>query len=116
MQLEERRQCRSADRAEALALLLEACRARAGLAALVLADRDGCLVSASSISGTSTVDPCVVAAHLPRTAWRDRVPELTATTLKLGDRRLFFGAVGELPEDKARELYHAMRGARRILG
>jgi hypothetical protein len=113
MQLEERRRRRSADRAQALALLLEACRARAGLAALVLADRDGCLLSSST---SETVDPSVVAAHLPRTAWRERVPALHATTLKVGEQRLFFGAVGDLPDEAAREVFHAMRGARRILG
>jgi hypothetical protein len=115
MPLAERRQQRSTNRAEALALLLEACRSRAGLAALVLADRDGFLVSAST-SADAAIDPVVVAAHLPRTAWRERVPALTATTLKLGEHRLFFGAVGELPDEAARELYHAMRGTRRILG
>ena len=114
MPLAERRQQRSTDRTQALALLLEACRARAGLTALVLADRDGFLVSASTTP--AAVDPEVVAAHLPRTAWRERVPSLTATTLKLGDLRLFFGAVGELPDAAARELYAAMRGTRRILG
>lgn len=113
MPLAERRQQRSTNRAEALALLLEACRVRAGLAALVLADRDGLLLSALT---TPDIDPAVVAAHLPRTAWRERVPALTATTLKLGEHRLFFGAVGELPDAAARELYHAMRGTRRILG
>ncbi len=112
MQLEERRQQRSAVRAEALKLLLEACRERAGLEALVISDRDGLLVSSSV---TCAVDPNVVAAHLPRTYWREQLPKLHATTLKLDGTRLFFGAIGAVGERWAREMLNAMRGARRIL-
>jgi hypothetical protein len=113
MQLAERRTQRSANQSEALQLLLEACRARAGLAALVIADHDGLLVSSSR---TCALDPNIVAAHLPRTYWRERLPSLRATTLKLGRTRLFFGAIGEAGDAWAREILHAMRGARRILG
>lgn len=112
MQLAERRQQRSGNTGEALQLLLEACRVRAGLQALVVADHDGLLVSSSK---TCALDPNYVAAHLPRTYWRERVPSLHAMTLKVGDMRLFFGAVGDVGDDWAREVLHAMRGTKRIL-
>ena len=107
----ERRHRRSANRSVALALLLEACRERAGLDALVIASREGELVSASTREG---VDPQTIAAHLPRTWLRERIPALSARTLKLGDVRLFLGAVGQVGERMVDELLHAMRGVRRI--
>ena len=112
MQLEERRHQRSGVRAEALQLLLEACRARAGLDALVISDHDGLLVSSSV---TCAVDPNVVAAHLPRTYWREKVQSLHAMTLKLDGVRLFFGAIGDVGDQWTREVLNAMRGTRRIL-
>jgi hypothetical protein len=113
MQLAERRNQRSAIRAEALRLLLEACRVRAGLAALVVGDHSGLLVSSSE---KCAIDPNVVAAHLPKTYWREQIPTLRATTMKLGDTRLFLGAVGEVGNDWSREMLNAMRGLQRILG
>jgi hypothetical protein len=112
MKLQERRQHRSGDRAEALVLLLEACRERAGLAALVLSDKDGRVVSSSTREG---VDAEVIAAHLPRTYLRERVPSLVARTLKLGSTRLFLGAVGAACDAVANEMLHALHGAQRIL-
>jgi len=108
---QERRRRRSANRSVALALLLESCRERAGLDAVVLASRDGTLVSASTTAGH---DPETIAAHLPRTWLRERIPALSARTLKLGDMRLFLGAVGQAGERMVDELLHAMRGVRRI--
>lgn len=113
MQLFERRQQRSENQSEALRLLLEACRIRAGLSALILSDHDGLLVSASA---TGDVDPNIVAAHLPRTYWRELVPSLRAMTVKLaGGTRLFIGAIGGVSDAWTHEMLHAMRGARRIL-
>jgi hypothetical protein len=111
---EDRRRRRSNDHAEALALLLESCRERTGLDALVIADHDGLLVSASTRPG-KTVDPVVIAAHLPRTHWRDLIPALHARTFKLGGVRLFLGAVGNLSERMVADLLNAMRGTQRIL-
>ena len=109
---EERRRRRSENRNVALALLLESCRERAGLDALVIADRGGGLLSASTRDG---VDPETIAAHLPRTWLRERIPELHARTLKLGGVRLFLGAVGAMSEHLAGEVLNAMRGMQRIL-
>src|SRR5690349_6990779 len=80
MNTNERRRHRSAVRSEALVLLLEACRERTGLEALVISDRDGLLVSSSARTG---VDPEDVAAHLPSTHLRDQVPSLRAFTFKM---------------------------------
>jgi hypothetical protein len=113
MQREERRRRRSDVHAEALALLLEACRARTGLDALVIADRQGTLVSSSTRAG---VDPEEIAAHLPRPHLREQVPSLYARTFKLGTIRLFLGAVGAASDRLVGELCHAMRGTQRILG
>ncbi len=110
--VEERRRRRSENRSVALALLLESCRARAGLDALVIASRDGALVCASTRAG---VDPGAIAAHLPRTQLRERMPALHARTFKLGGVRLFLGAVGEVGEAQVGVLCSAMRGTQRIL-
>src|SRR5215510_8274276 len=99
--IRERRHRRSANRSVALALLLESCRERAGIDALVVADRDGLLVSASTRAG---VDPETIAAHLPRTYLRERIPSLHARTLKLGDARVFLGAVGAMSDGLFGEL------------
>jgi hypothetical protein len=110
----ERRRRRSEDRTKALSLLLDTCRERTGLEALVIADHDGLLLSSSTRPGRS-VDPVVIAAHLPRTHWRDLIPSLHARTFKLGGVRLFLGAVGNLSERMVIELLHTMRGTQRIL-
>jgi hypothetical protein len=110
--MQERRRRRSADHAEALALLLESCRKRTGLDALVIADHDGLLLSSSTRPG---MDPVVIAAHLPRTQWRDLIPSLYARTFKLRGVRLFLGAVGNLSERMVKDLLDAMRGTQRIL-
>jgi hypothetical protein len=107
----ERRRRRSANRSVALALLLDSCRQRAGLDALVVANRHGGLMSAST---RGDVDPETVAAHLPRTWLRDRIPALSARTLKVGGDRLFLGALGAPSERLPDELLHVLRGVRRI--
>jgi hypothetical protein len=109
---EERRRRRSDNRSVALALLLESCRERAGLDALVVADRGGALLSASTRAG---LDPETIAAHLPRTWLRERIPTLSARTLKLHGARLFLGAVGDAGERLFGELLCAMHGMQRIL-
>jgi hypothetical protein len=109
----ERRRRRSDDTVEAVGLLLEACRERNGLDALVIADRDGMVVSASAREG---VRPEVIAAHLPRTHLRDQLPALHARTFKACGIRLFLGAVGEMSERVLAEMLAAMRGTQRILG
>ena len=108
----ERRQHRSTVRHEALALLLEACRARTGLDALVISDRDGLLVSSSACGG---MDAEGIAAHLPSTQLRERVPALSAYTFKYGEMRLFLGAVGAMSQKLIGEICSAMRGTQRIL-
>ena len=113
MHAQERRRRRSEVTVEAVALLLEACRERTGLDALVIADRDGMLVSSSARPG---VQPEVIAAHLPRTHLREQVPELHARTFKAHGIRLFLGAVGTMSERMVADLLHAMRGTQRILG
>ena len=113
MHASERRRRRSEDTVEAVALLLEACRQRTGLDALVIADRDGVLVSSSARPG---IEPELIAAHLPRTHLREQVPALHARTFKAHGIRLFLGAVGSASERLVGELLHAMRGAQRILG
>ena len=112
MNTNERRRHRSAVRSEALVLLLEACRARTGLDALVISDRDGLLVSSSARTG---VDPEDIAAHLPSTMLRDKVPALRAFTFKMSGMRLFLGAVGAMSERFVTDICDAMRGTQRIL-
>src|SRR5262245_58909897 len=108
----ERRRRRSENQTVALALLLDSVRERAGIDALVLSDRQGLLVSASTRAG---VDPEDIAAHLPRTYLPERTPRLCTRTFKLGDVRLFIGAVGKTGEELFGDLLHAMRGVQRIL-
>jgi hypothetical protein len=112
MMTHERRRHRSAVRSEALVLLLEACRERTGLEALVISDRDGLLVSSSARQG---IDPEGIAAHLPSTELRERVPSLRAFTFKLSGMRLFLGAVGAMSEQFITDICDAMRGTQRIL-
>jgi hypothetical protein len=116
MHAHERRRRRSDDTVEAVGLLLEACRERNGLDALVIADRDGMVVSSSARPG---VQPEVIAAHLPRTHLREQVPALHARTFKAHGIRLFLGAVGahaNMTDRLLADLLHAMRGTQRILG
>ncbi len=108
----DRRHRRSENRQVALALLLESCRERAGLDALVVADHDGLLVSASTRAG---LDPEAIAAHLPRTFLREKIPSLKARTMKLGPFRIFIGAVGAAGDELFGELMNTMRGIQRIL-
>lgn len=114
MQQQERRRRRSSDHAEALAMLLESCRERTGLDALVISDHDGLLLSWSTRPGKD-VDPVTIAAHLPRTQWRSLIPSLYARTFKLHGMRMFLGAVGNLSEQMVNDLLNAMRGTQRIL-
>lgn len=106
----ERRTHRSDDRAEALALCLDACRARAGFDAVVIADESGRVVGASS---GGAVAPAEIAASI---VTRGRRPAKVASVLfQASGRPLFAAAVGGGRDAFAR-LTEAVRGARRILG
>lgn len=104
-----RRQRRTEVRGTALDLLLESCRKRRALRALVIADERGLLVAAS----TSGVDPVDVAAVLPEPSRHSEVHGLRASSFRTGGHTLYVGALGgEIPDFVDPEL---VDGTRRIL-
>ena len=109
MQAERRRQ-RSRIHSQALTLLLDACRARAGLEALVLADQDGLVVSAAA---PAHIDIAEIAAILPLPG--ERLPEVRAVRFMLDGYALYLGAIGAMGEAWVREMMNALRGTQRIL-
>jgi hypothetical protein len=109
MSLVERRTRRSENPAEALAMCLDACRARGGFDAVVIADEKGRVVGASS---AESVAPFELAASL---ITRGRRPAKLASVLfQATGRPHFAGAIGGGRDAFAR-LTEAVRGARRIL-
>ena len=111
MNHDERRLQRTDDQSLALSRHFEACRARAKLDALVLADEQGLVVASAA---QPDVDVDQIAAHLPTARWSFVMPELRARTLYCDGTPLFVGAIG--PSDVAGiELSRAAAGAQRIL-
>ena len=109
MKSPDRRTQRSDSPAQALTHLLDACRARGGYTAMIVADELGFLVGASS---NDDVDARALAADLllgPRRAAHGKV---THVPFRFMDRTLYVGAVGE---GSAAPLVDAVYGARRIL-
>lgn len=110
---EDRRRHRSEVLSEALARLLDACRARAGLEALVLADDSGLLVSAAAPPG---VDADYIAALLPmRGPPEPKMAGLKQVRFDLDGFAMYLGGVGEMTASWAREMMNALRGTQRIL-
>jgi hypothetical protein len=118
----ERRQNRSSFKSDALRYQLEACRARAALDAMVVADADGLCVAASGDSAT-----CEEVAV--RTALVGRnVPDFQGTVLtdsgawdahvrafEIGGEPLYVCAIGGDADDRADQIAHSVAGATRIL-
>lgn len=104
--MEERRSRRSELPATALAYLLDAARARRGLAALVLVDEDGAVLAASARPG---LDSAAIAADAIAPFGSTRQP-LTIAPFRLGTRLLTLASVGPGLAD-VREV---SEGARRI--
>jgi hypothetical protein len=106
MSLANRRQRRTEVRGSALDMLLESCRKRRALRALVISDERGLLVAASG----SAVDPVDVAAVLPEPSRHSEVSGLRASSFRSGGHTLYVGALGgdaQIPD--------LVDGARRIL-
>lgn len=111
MSLDERRAHRSEDRSLAMKLMLDACRAKGALDALVVCDESGLLVAASTTAG---VDPRALAAALPAADRRKRFDKLCAIQFRMEGARLYVGALGGQGFATV-PLCAVMHGARRIL-
>ena len=109
--MNERRIVRSTHRSEALELMLEACRWRNSLKALLVSNEQGVLLAGVAEDG---VDLGVVAAALP--GWPHNVPvnDLNALPFTLERDRLYVGSIGVLAE-VASTLAETANNARRIL-
>jgi len=104
----ERRRVRSESSSTALHLLLEACRARGGYDAVVVADANGYLVGAST-SARGDARELASDLRLPPSAARHA---LVQVPFRVMDQLLYVGALGA---GRAAELALAVFGARRIL-
>ncbi|MBS2027268.1 MAG: hypothetical protein JST54_05120 [Deltaproteobacteria bacterium] len=104
-----RRNRRSDAPVQALTLLLDACRARGGYAAMIVADELGFLVGASS---NDDVDARALAANLLHARRHATHGKVTHVPFRFMDRTLYVGALGE---GSAAPLVDAVYGARRIL-
>jgi hypothetical protein len=111
----DRRRHRSEVHSVALSLLLDACRARAGLEALVLAD-DGGLVVSAAVPPHVDVDADEVAAMLPLPGPPEpKMARLRQVRFDLDGAAMYLGGIGEMTAAWAREMLNALRGAQRIL-
>jgi hypothetical protein len=110
---EDRRQHRSEVLSEALSLLLDACRERAGLEALVLSDDVGLVVSAAV---PPEYDADEIAALLPLPGPPDpKMARLKQVRFDLDGAAMYLGGIGEMTGAWAREMMRALRGTQRIL-
>jgi len=109
MDRNNRRTNRSDAPAEALTLLLDACRERGGYIAMIVADELGFLVGASS---NDDVDARALAEDLLMPRRREAHGKVTRVPFRFEDKTLYVGAVGE---GSAAPLVDAVYGARRIL-
>jgi hypothetical protein len=108
MKAAERRTNRSNTRGQALELLVQSCRARGDLRAIVVADAAGLLVADSVGPG---VDANQIAALAP-TATVAPVSGVRAIPIDCGDDRFYLAFVGNPANDW---LDSAVAGSRRIL-
>ncbi len=111
---DERRNLRSSEPAQALALLLDACRSRGCFDALVVSDDLG-LVVAASAPDMQVDDVAEVAAVLPAPEFRRSVRRLRTTAFGVEGQMLFVGAIGGDDKRIAPEVLATLRGVRRIL-
>ena len=108
--MNERRVRRSAIRSEALEMMLEACRRRNSLEALLVSDEQGMLLAGSSKHG---VDLNAVAAALPD--WPNAPDnQLNAIPFSLEQHCLYVGSIGVLSAISP-TLVEAANSAKRIL-
>jgi hypothetical protein len=110
---EDRRHHRSEVLSEALSLLLDACRARAGLEALVLAD-DGGLVVSAAVPPEYDADEIAAVLPLPGPP-EPKMARLRQVRFDLDGAAMYLGGIGDMTSAWAREMMHALRGAQRIL-
>lgn len=104
----ERRKARPESSSAALNLLLEACRARGGYDAVIVADANGYLVGTStSVHGDAR--ELATDLHLPASSARHPLVQVPFWVM---DQLLYVGALGA---GHAAELAEAVFGARRIL-
>jgi len=120
----ERRVHRSEQLEEALSYQLEACVERAGLDAMLLADRDGLLVAESHQSADETDE---IAAILPLLARGQDFTgnllsrsgatclELAVSSFSISDSELFLCALGGNDQVAFLEMERAKNGVQRIL-
>ena len=106
----DRRHRRSVQKDEALALMLDACRARHHTRALVISDEQGLLVASS---GLDRIDAERIAAAMPTPLRPAQRARLRAMSFRAGAGRVFVGVVDA--SDFAAPMTDALRGARRIL-
>lgn len=111
---DERRNQRSSEPAQALALLLDACRSRGSFDALVVSDDLG-LVVAASAPDMQVDDVAEVAAVLPAPEFRRSVRRLRTTAFGVEGQMLYVGAIGGDDKRIAPEVLATLRGVRRIL-
>jgi len=108
--MSERRVRRSAIRSEALEMMLEACRKRNSLEALLISDEQGMLLAGSSEHG---VDLNAVASALPD--WPNAPDnQLNAIPFSLEQHCLYVGSIGVLSAISP-TLVEAANSAKRIL-
>jgi hypothetical protein len=110
----ERRERRSNHPAQALTLLLDACRTRGRFEALIVSDDAGLLVAGASRPDVS-VDFEEVAALLPEPDQRRSMRRLRTTAFGWSGQTLYVGAIGGDPARFAPEVQATLRGVRRIL-
>lgn len=112
---QERRRHRSTMPAEALSLLLDACRAEGQFDALVVSDDAGLLVAGTSGAHTQPIDFEEVAAVLPEPERRRDVEGLRTTAFGVHGQLLYVGAIGGDRTRFAPMVQATLRGVRRIL-
>jgi hypothetical protein len=115
---DERRNRRSSQPAQALSLLLDACRSRGSFDALVVADDMGLLVASASAPSSpeaAAIDVEEVAAVLPAPEHRRSVRRLRTTAFGVEGQVLYVGAIGGDDARIAPEVLATLRGVRRIL-
>lgn len=113
---EERRRHRSTEPAQALSLLLDACRERGSFEAIVVSDDAGLLVAATSVEDPSfTMNAEEIAAVLPEPSERVSIRRLRTTAFGVDGHLLYVGAIGGDRASFAPTVQATLRGVRRIL-
>lgn len=118
----ERRRRRSNDPSQALAYQLDACRKRAGLDAMILADQDGLCVATAGRAETCEQFAARVpmiqrgARRFAGEMWTDEDRwDVDVWRFDVGGMELSLCAVGGMPDERTQELARSLKGVTRIL-